>query len=131
MGLFSAYLLVFTICLLSVTACGVAPFDAFNAVLASINNLGPGLGSVSSNMTAMPDSAKWVLTIAMVCGRLEIFTIGALHAGILEGIMKTLILYSSCDGQTKKIAEFMAQYLEGEVVVSPLMEELDIQFLIR
>ena len=56
---FSAYLLVFTICLLSVIACGVAPFDAFNAVLASINNLGPGLGSVSSNMTAMPDSAKW------------------------------------------------------------------------
>ncbi len=75
---FSAYLLVFTICLLSVIACGVEPFDAFNAVLASINNLGPGLGSVSSNMTAMPDSAKWVLTIAMVCGRLEIFTLLAL-----------------------------------------------------
>ena len=66
------------ICLLSVIACGVEPFDAFNAVLASINNLGPGLGSVSSNMTAMPDSAKWVLTIAMVCGRLEIFTLLAL-----------------------------------------------------
>ena len=75
---FSAYLLVFTICLLSVIACGVEPFDAFNAVLASINNLGPGLGSVSSNMTAMPDSAKWILTIAMVCGRLEIFTLLAL-----------------------------------------------------
>ena len=55
---FSAYLLVFTICLLSVIACGIEPFDAFNAVLASINNLGPGLGSVSSNMTAMPDSAN-------------------------------------------------------------------------
>ena len=66
------------ICLLSVIACGVEPFDAFNAVLASINNLGPGLGSVSSNMTAMPDSAKWILTIAMVCGRLEIFTLLAL-----------------------------------------------------
>ena len=38
--------------------------------------------------------------------------------------MKTLILYSSCDGQTKKkFAEFMAQYLEGEIVVSPLTEE--------
>ena len=41
--------------------------------------------------------------------------------------MKTLILYSSRDGQTKKIAEFMAQHLEGEVVVSPLMEEQDLQ----
>lgn len=45
--------------------------------------------------------------------------------------MKTLILYSSRDGQTKKIAEFMAQYLEGEVVVSPLMEEQDLQVFDR
>ncbi|SNV64249.1 TrkH family potassium uptake protein [Haemophilus pittmaniae] len=75
---FSAYLLVFTLCLLAVIACGVEPFNAFNAVLACINNLGPGLGSVSSNMTAIPDSAKWVLTFAMVCGRLEIFTLLAL-----------------------------------------------------
>ena len=57
--------------------------------------------------------------------------IGALHTGVLEGIMKTLILYSSRDGQTKKIAEFMAQYLEGEVVVSPLMEEQDLQVFDR
>ena len=75
---FSAYILVFLICLLGVIACGVEPFNAFNAVLASINNLGPGLGAVSSNMIAIPDSAKWILTIAMVCGRLEIFTLLAL-----------------------------------------------------
>ena len=89
---FSAYLLVFTICLLSVIACGVEPFDAFNAVLASINNLGPGLGSVSSNMTAMPDSAKWVLTIAMVCGRFRNFHIywRSSHQRFWEGIMKNI-----------------------------------------
>jgi potassium uptake protein, trkH family len=75
---FSAYLLVFLICLLGVIACGVEPFNAFNAVLASLNNLGPALGSVSSNMTTIPDSAKWILTVAMVCGRLEIFTLLAL-----------------------------------------------------
>ena len=75
---FSAYILVFLICLLGVIACGVEPFNAFNAVLASINNLGPGLGAVSSSMIAIPDSAKWILTIAMVCGRLEIFTLLAL-----------------------------------------------------
>lgn len=75
---FSAYILVFLICLLGVIACGVEPFNAFNAVLASINNLGPGLGAVSSNMIAIPDNAKWILTIAMVCGRLEIFTLLAL-----------------------------------------------------
>lgn len=45
--------------------------------------------------------------------------------------MKTLILYLSHDGQTKKIAEFMAQYLEGEVAVLPLMEEQDLQVFDR
>ncbi|OOF55325.1 potassium transporter [Rodentibacter genomosp. 2] len=75
---FSAYLLVFVVCLLGVIACGVEPFDAFNAVLACLNNLGVALGSVSRNMMEIPDSAKWILTVAMVCGRLEIFTLLAL-----------------------------------------------------
>lgn len=75
---FSAYLLVFIIGLLGVIACGVTPFNAFNAVLACLNNVGPGLGAVSTNMTMIPDSAKWLLTIIMVCGRLEIFTLLAL-----------------------------------------------------
>ena len=72
---FSAYLLVFIICLLGVIACGVDTFDALNAVIACINNLGPALGSVSSNFVAIPDNAKWILTVAMVCGRLEIFSL--------------------------------------------------------
>lgn len=75
---FSAYLLVFIIGLLGVIACGVTPFNAFNAVLACLNNVGPGLGAVSTNMIMIPDSAKWLLTIIMVCGRLEIFTLLAL-----------------------------------------------------
>ena len=52
--------------------------NAFNAVLATLNNLGPALGEVNSNMVSIPDSAKWILIIAMVCGRLEIFTLLAL-----------------------------------------------------
>lgn len=72
---FAAYLFVFLVCWLAVIASGMNSFDAFNAVLASLNNLGPALGSVSSNFTQVPDSAKWILTIAMVCGRLEVFTL--------------------------------------------------------
>lgn len=72
---FSAYLLVLICCLLAVIACGVEAFDAFNAVVACLNNVGPALGAVSSNFIAIPDSAKWVLTIAMICGRLEIFSL--------------------------------------------------------
>ncbi|MGC7561047.1 menaquinone-dependent protoporphyrinogen IX dehydrogenase [Pasteurella sp. PK-2025] len=40
--------------------------------------------------------------------------------------MKTFILYSSHDGQTKKIAQFIATKLSGEVHVQPLTEETDI-----
>ena len=72
---FSAYVFVFIVCWLSSIACGMEAFDAFNAVIAALNNLGPALGSVSNNFTQVPDGAKWVLTIAMVCGRLEVFTL--------------------------------------------------------
>jgi trk system potassium uptake protein TrkH len=72
---FSAYFFVFIVCWVASIACGMDTFDALNAVIASLNNLGPALGTVSSNFTEVPDSAKWVLTIAMVCGRLEVFTL--------------------------------------------------------
>ena len=72
MFLFAA--LSITIMLMAIL-CRMESFDAFNAVLASLNNLGPALGSVSTNFTQVPDSAKWVMTFAMVCGRLEVFTL--------------------------------------------------------
>jgi trk system potassium uptake protein TrkH len=56
----------------------IAPLDfasAFSAVAASINNLGPGLGEVSLNYAGLPAGAKWLLVVAMVLGRLEIFTL--------------------------------------------------------
>ena len=40
--------------------------------------------------------------------------------------MKTLILYSSHDGQTKKISEFLTALLEGDVTVDSLHEDYDI-----
>ena len=58
----------------------------------------------------------------------NLHTIGAFHTGILEGIMKTLILYSSHDGQTKRLLNLWLSILKGEVVVSPLAEELDLPF---
>lgn len=72
---FSAYFFVFVVCWLASIAFGMETFDALNAVIATLNNLGPALGSVSQNFTAVPDGAKWVLTFAMVCGRLEVFTL--------------------------------------------------------
>lgn len=44
-GFFSAYALVFIISMLAIIATGVDDFSAFAAVVATLNNLGPGLGS--------------------------------------------------------------------------------------
>jgi len=56
---------------------GMDFMTAFTAVLASINNCGPGLGSVgpSSNYAGLTDFQTWVCTFAMLVGRLEIFTV--------------------------------------------------------
>ncbi len=50
---------------------------AFSAVLACLNNFGPGLGQVGpgSNYAGLTDFQTWVCTWAMLLGRLEIFTV--------------------------------------------------------
>lgn len=74
-GFFSAYAAVFVICMLLLLATGMDDITAFTAVAASINNLGPGLGEVTANYSTIGDSSKWVLIMAMLFGRLEIFTL--------------------------------------------------------
>ena len=74
-GFFSVYLFVFVVLLIMLLATGLDQVTAWSAVGASINNLGPGLGDVALDYSQIPDSAKWVLCLAMLMGRLEIFTL--------------------------------------------------------
>ena len=50
---------------------------SFAAVLATIGNVGPGLGMVgpAENYAAIPFLGKWVLIGCMLLGRLEIYTV--------------------------------------------------------
>ncbi len=50
---------------------------AITAVLACINNMGPGLGKVgpSSTYAVLSDFQTWVCTLTMLLGRLELFTL--------------------------------------------------------
>ena len=50
---------------------------AFTAVVACVNNTGPGLGQVgpSGNYQGLSDFQTWVLTITMLLGRLELFSL--------------------------------------------------------
>lgn len=74
-GFFSVYVFTFGILMLAIMALGVDQVTAFSAMAAMINNLGPGLGEVSANYHSMSDPVKWILTFAMLLGRLEIFTL--------------------------------------------------------
>ncbi len=74
-GFFSAYALVFVLCMLILMAMGMDAITAFSATAACLNNLGPGLGEVASNYASIGDGEKWVLLFAMLFGRLEVFTL--------------------------------------------------------
>ena len=56
---------------------GLDILSSFTAVVASINNMGPGLGIVGPSTTyeVLSDFQTWVCTFAMLLGRLEIFTL--------------------------------------------------------
>jgi len=57
-------------------ASGLDFVSAFSAVIACINNAGPGLGVVgpASNFQVLTDFQTWVCSLAMLLGRLEIFS---------------------------------------------------------
>ncbi|GKT12819.1 MAG: trk/ktr system potassium uptake protein [Thiomicrorhabdus sp.] len=74
-GFFSIYIFTFAILMLMIMALGVDQVTAFSSIAAMMNNLGPGLGEVAANYQSMSDPVKWILTFAMLLGRLEIFTL--------------------------------------------------------
>ncbi|MES9899316.1 MAG: TrkH family potassium uptake protein [Sedimenticola sp.] len=74
-GFFALYVASFIFMYLALALTGLDLMTAFSAVAASINNLGPGLGTVGTNYGQLNDPAKWILCFAMMLGRLEIFTL--------------------------------------------------------
>ena len=56
---------------------GLDFISSFSAIIACINNAGPGLGEVgpAGNYAGLTDFQTWVCTLAMLLGRLEIFTV--------------------------------------------------------
>jgi trk system potassium uptake protein TrkH len=73
---FAVYALSFFVLLILVALFSGLDFESsFSAVAACLNNLGPGLGDVSANFQSVNVPTKWILIVAMILGRLEIFTI--------------------------------------------------------
>jgi trk system potassium uptake protein TrkH len=76
-----AFMLIYGVCMVGLTllmlATGLDTVTAFTAVVACLNNIGPGLGTVgpASNYAAMTPFQIGVLTFAMLLGRLELISV--------------------------------------------------------
>lgn len=74
------YIFTFLVTTLILTFLDVDLYTAFSASITTIGNVGPGFGEVSSlsNFSSLPSMGKFVLSLNMLLGRLEIFNIIAL-----------------------------------------------------
>lgn len=74
-----SFVAIYGLCFMAVVillqACGLDFVSAYSATIATLNNLGPGLGSVTATYAQVSDPGKWVLCLSMLLGRLEIFTL--------------------------------------------------------
>jgi trk system potassium uptake protein TrkH len=74
-GFFGVYITAFSILVLLMVHAGLDERSAFAAVATCMNNLGPGLGEVAYTFQGVSDFGKMLSVIAMLLGRLEIFTL--------------------------------------------------------
>jgi trk system potassium uptake protein TrkH len=77
-----AYTFIFLLCLLIITVLLASLqldfVTALSGALTSLTNVGPGLGDIigpSGNFAPLPDAAKWILSVGMLMGRLEILSV--------------------------------------------------------
>jgi trk system potassium uptake protein TrkH len=80
LGFFALYVAFFFLATLVVTALGVDIVTGATAVVATLNNIGPGLNLVgpAQNYGHLPAFAKVILTFCMLAGRLELYTVAVL-----------------------------------------------------
>lgn len=75
MSFFFLYALFFSIIAIALSFVGLDFLTAMSGAATSISNVGPGLGDIigpAGNFQPLPDSAKWILSLSMLLGRLEL-----------------------------------------------------------
>ena len=68
----------FSVTAVTLAALGLDFVTALSASAAAFTNVGPGLGKIigpAGNFSTLPEAAKWILSGAMLLGRLELFTV--------------------------------------------------------
>ena len=77
MSYFFVFFLTFVITAILLSLIGLDAITAWSGAGSAVANVGPGLGEIigpAGTYQDLPGSAKWVLLIAMIIGRLEIIT---------------------------------------------------------
>lgn len=78
MGFFFVYALGFSFLAITLSYVGLDFITAMSGAATSISNVGPGLGEIigpTGTFKPLPDSAKWILCVGMLFGRLELFAV--------------------------------------------------------
>ena len=78
MGFFFMYILLFILSAISLSFFNLDFLTAFSAAASAISNVGPGIGDIVGpigNYSTLDNGAKWILSLTMIIGRLEIFTV--------------------------------------------------------
>ena len=78
MGFVFMFGLSFSVFALLLSMLGLDHLTAMSASVTTLANVGPGLGEIigpAGNFSTLPESAKWLLSAAMLLGRLELFTV--------------------------------------------------------
>ncbi|PCJ02862.1 MAG: potassium transporter TrkH [Alphaproteobacteria bacterium] len=78
MGFFFVYALGFSFLAIALSYTGLDFITSMSGAVTSISNVGPGLGPIigpAGNFQTLPDSAKWILSLGMFLGRLELFAV--------------------------------------------------------
>ena len=72
------YIVIFFILTALLTLTGLDFITSISGAATSISNVGPGLGSMigpNGNFSQLPEISKWILSLGMILGRLELFAI--------------------------------------------------------
>jgi trk system potassium uptake protein TrkH len=77
LGFFVLYVLIFVLGVYIMSTLGLDMPTSFGSVAATLNNIGPGLGGVgpTDNYAHIPAAGKWLLSLLMLMGRLEVYTV--------------------------------------------------------
>ena len=77
LGFFLLLMIVTVAATFAMTLLGLDLLSAFGSVAATLNNIGPGIGSVgpTDDFGHLPDVGKWLLVFLMLLGRLELYTV--------------------------------------------------------